>query len=252
MKNLVISFGMSLVTSVIVYFGLSALSLHGEALVGLASVPFVAVHHVYEALDRRQTKQRVSKAPEKLPTLGRFALPWYLIACYGAVIVFGIVQVSGGIAGLLAALSGIQSQHVPPVAKFIATALVLVGSYFLGVWAGVRSRRLGFLSFLLGAFIGQVVCHTLESVIVSPSAYREFYGSDNTIALLPLKAIGGTVVFAPLGAIGFWRGRRRRLSRYLFYLLSLLSPESRAALVDLAYDEARVLSASPVAATRAT
>ena len=41
------------------------------------------------------------------------------------------------------------------------------------------------------------------------------------------------------GLIGYWRGRKYRLSRYLHYLLDVLPAETRDTVIDLAFDEAR-------------
>ena len=247
MKNLAISFATALVSSVIMYFGLSMI-LHGEALVSLAAVPFSAVSPIYEALERRQTTQRITKAPDNLPTFDGFAIPWYLVTCYGALTVIGIVQGCTGLGGALAARAALagavvgDARHVALIAVAIAIPLILAGFYFLGVWVGVRSGRLGFLSLLLAIAIGQAIIHTADFLLAPPTQFKAFFGADKTGAIIVLPVIGGIILFTPIAAIGLWRGRRRRLSRYLFYLLSLLSPESRTAIVALAYDEARLIS----------
>jgi hypothetical protein len=41
------------------------------------------------------------------------------------------------------------------------------------------------------------------------------------------------------GFLGVWRGRRRKLAGYMEYLLSVLPPATRRALVDLAYEDAK-------------
>jgi len=42
--------------------------------------------------------------------------------------------------------------------------------------------------------------------------------------------------------LGYWRGRKLRLSKYLYYLLGVLPKETRDAVVELAFDEAQKIS----------
>ena len=46
------------------------------------------------------------------------------------------------------------------------------------------------------------------------------------------------------GLIGYWRGKRQSLSKYLHYLLSVLPPQTRDTVVELAFDEAQKVSAA--------
>jgi len=39
--------------------------------------------------------------------------------------------------------------------------------------------------------------------------------------------------------IGYWRGQKYRLSKYLYYLLDVLPAEARDAFIDLAFEEAQ-------------
>ncbi len=47
------------------------------------------------------------------------------------------------------------------------------------------------------------------------------------------------------GLIGCWLGRRQRLAAYLDYLLQSVSEDTRKAIVDLAFEEARAKLTQP-------
>ena len=51
------------------------------------------------------------------------------------------------------------------------------------------------------------------------------------------------IVIVP-GLIGYWRGKRQSLSKYLYYLLSVLPPQTRDTVVELAFEEAQKVSAA--------
>ena len=51
--------------------------------------------------------------------------------------------------------------------------------------------------------------------------------------------IASTIISGPFLLIGYWRGRKHRLSKYLYYLLGVLSPEARHAVIELAVEEAQ-------------
>jgi len=242
MKNLVISFAMSLVASLLIYFGLSKL-LHGEPLVGLAAVPFVAVHHIYEALERKQTKRRIARSSENLPTLDAFVIPWPLLSCYGALIFLGINQLGTALGGIMASASGANEQLIMPLAVVIGLIITFVGTYFLGRWFGVRSKRLGLVSLLLAILAGMTLSKAFDFIVVSAETFKQLTHIEKSLAFFVFGIVVGTVLFASTGIIGLWFGRRRRLSRYLYYLLTLLPADSRAAIVSLAYDEARLVAA---------
>jgi hypothetical protein len=41
------------------------------------------------------------------------------------------------------------------------------------------------------------------------------------------------------GLLGYWRGQKYRLSKYLHYLLGVLPAETRDAVIELAFEEAQ-------------
>jgi hypothetical protein len=246
MKNLAISFAMSLIASVLIYFGLYfglGRSLHGEALVGLAAVPFVAVHHIYEALERNQTKRRIARSSENLPTLDALVIRWTLLICYGALIFLGINQLGTGLAAIVYNASGGNEELKLPFVAIVALAINVIGVYFLGRWFGVRSKRLGLVSLFFGILLGLVLSKATDFIFVPPAKFKSLVGMDKSWVFFLFVVVVGTVLYTSIAAIGLWRGRRRRLSRYLYYLLTLLPADSRATIVSLAYDEARLVTA---------
>ena len=66
-----------------------------------------------------------------------------------------------------------------------------------------------------------------------------------TNALLPI--IFQTTILFAVGLVGYWRGYKHRLSKYLSYLLSVLPPFTRGTVVEFAYQEAQKVAAAAVA-----
>ena len=71
------------------------------------------------------------------------------------------------------------------------------------------------------------------------------FGSEGLTFFEILKrfAIISFIIVVP-GLIGYWRGQRQRLSKYLDYLLHVLPPQDRDTVVDLAYGEAQKVAAA--------
>lgn len=261
MKNLITSFAMSLVTSILVYLGLNLLKFEKELLLGLASIPFVALHHIYEALERSQAKRQIIKSPENLPTLEGFAMPWYLLTIYGALMIVGITQGAGGIGAILAhayAKPGMPSSKMAfdaafPLETVMAIAafpFTVVGCFFVGRWIGVRSRTHGFLSVCVTTALGLGLAHLLDFALLSDNDIQGSYSTGKSLALFLWLTAGGTVLLTPIGLIGLWRGRKKRLTKYAAYLFSLLPVDSKVAFVDLAYEEARLVASKQVNAAQ--
>jgi hypothetical protein len=86
----------------------------------------------------------------------------------------------------------------------------------------------------------------LLAIIISTAFWRvvdlltpgeeEFTPSEQALDLLRFPFLICT------GLIGYRRGRKYRLSRYLHYLLDVLPAETRDTVIDLAFDEARKIS----------
>jgi hypothetical protein len=71
------------------------------------------------------------------------------------------------------------------------------------------------------------------------------FGSEGVAFFGILMRITKTafIIVVP-GLIGYWRGQRQRLSKYLDYLLSVLPQQTRDTVVDLAFEEAQKVAAT--------
>jgi hypothetical protein len=80
----------------------------------------------------------------------------------------------------------------------------------------------------------------LSMMIVSREAFKVIYSANKTDAGQVAGVIAvGLVAFGGACMLGCWRGRRRRQAWYLVHLLKSVAPESRSAIIDLAYEEAQ-------------
>ena len=102
-------------------------------------------------------------------------------------------------------------------------------SYFVGRWIGTRCSSKGMIAILLIIFLSTAM--DLIFNFMFPDDPGDFPSM-----LLDLTSLLFSI---PAGVIGYRRGRKYRLSRYLHYLLSVLPPETRDTVIDLAFGEAQ-------------
>ncbi len=106
--------------------------------------------------------------------------------------------------------------------------------YLVGRWTGEKSRDKGIIALLLATVLYFLVLFILNTSSVGFKAYMEMMSDAN---LVLSDVIFGVLFFWGIGLIGYWRGRRLRVSKYLSYLMQSLPIDTREAFVDLAYSE---------------
>jgi hypothetical protein len=248
MKNLGISFGIAFAASILFFCILNfGLNLDAHAAYGIAGLPFISSTHLCELLEQREGRKRLSGAPAShargVYTFDKFAISPAVIVVYGVVIMVVVVELLGAVAGFLAAIADDT--------KMILAFSVLfnvIAAYLTGRWIGSRSGSRGIIAILSLFVLAVVIGKSIDFAIMSSADFKELYGEEKSLDLLLLHILGGSVILSISGLIGYWRGRRMRLLKYLRYLLGVLPKDTRDALVDLAYEEARNIGVRRAAA----
>jgi hypothetical protein len=227
---------------------------HEEIAGGLATLPIAGSPHIVELLERGQARRGVARGhPGVVRSFEGFAISWPIVALCGTVVIFAIMEASADFASLLGAflagfISGATSveelaSKLPTVMGIMGLAISipirLVGGYFLGRWIGTRCASYGILALFLSVALGSICSIAAFYVTTSTSIVANFFGQQNLPTFLLRSEITSFFYLFVLGLLGYWRGRRRKLSRYMLYLLSVLPTDVRGVLIDLAFEEAQ-------------
>jgi hypothetical protein len=164
---------------------------------------------------------------------------------YGFLVLWGLVGVNSGVVGTLAAEMDLPESSALSSIALISGTTVCLAAYFIGRWVGTRCLRRGVVAILLIAFLFAAAQTATDTLLMPKEAYAKAFGVERSFGHILLRFTLATVIVSALALIGYWRGRKRRLSKYLNYLLGVLPAETRDTVVELAFDEAqRVASAS--------
>jgi hypothetical protein len=216
----------------------------------LGALPITAFPKIAEFLERQEGRKNVA-AGKGTPVYDfrEFQIAWPLMVLYGCLILTGVSTVVAGLtgaAGIAEALSYgitetslIQQYFEENVALWLLgfSADFLVGlpvMYFLGRWIGTRCAYRGVVAVVLIVSlmfgIGTAIILLDPEPKVLPKEWRH---------LLTILNFAQIPFYLGFGLIGYWRGGKLRLSKYLHYLLDVLPSETRDTVVELAFDEAR-------------
>lgn len=254
MRTLSIAFAMAMACCLTLYFLVSAIVAEREVAIGVATLPFVSVSHVYETLERAGVRRaQAAGTSEAVASFQDFGLPWVLVVLCGALMVIGIMNLAVLGAEALAAVSSAEGTVFPTAKSMMPFDLpfAVVGSYLLGRWIGGRCRSHGVLALLAACVFGATLGKAIDFLALSMSDLRDVYGEDGlvagagTFADFFAQAALGAMLYSVVGGIGYWRGRRNRQSKYLRYLLTALPRETRDTLLGMAYEEARSTTRLP-------
>jgi hypothetical protein len=204
----------------------------------------IALHPLYESLEKIHTRRRLSTARQAALTVEQFSIPWYLTAVYGALVIFGVLAstpIVGGVLYLVYArvYPSLASDLVFfMVVQAVSYPLKLIGVYFAGRWIGARCIKRGVIATISALVLGYTLALSIEfwTTDVTHLGARKTVGS-----FFRLVATSSCVLAVP-ALLGFWVGVKARPSQYLRYLLRLLPLGTQATIVTLAFDEAQRLS----------
>jgi hypothetical protein len=219
----------------------------------IASLPLIGIHHLYETLEKAQGRRNVAVSPENVQTYEGFSMPWYAMTIYGTIGFFGLIEASGVLGVWIAALGLSQfsqllepqslSQGLLMVAAIPATMVLrLVGAYLIGAWIGTRCVKRGVIAVVTAVVFSATLAIVGDHYLLSDAEFQGFYGFPKSKSNILAMATGLSLFLAIPSVVGFWRGRRLRLTKYLRYLLNILPSETRGTIVNLACEEAQRLS----------
>jgi hypothetical protein len=246
-----LAFAMAMASCVTLFLIISSFVAEREVAVGVATLPFVSVSHVYEMLERHDARKPTdAKSATDIASFSGFGLHWLLVVGLGVLILVGIMNLMLMIAWLLCTISAASGATFPSARAMVPIGLPfgLAGGYLLGRWIGGRIRSHGILAVLTVVVLGTTLGKALDFLGLSPAELKEIYGPDGlagsagSIEDFLVQISFGVVLYFSVAAIGYWRGRRNRQVKYFRYLLNVLPADTRDTIVGMAYDEARVVT----------
>jgi hypothetical protein len=252
MKLLAISLGIvSCVAAV--FFGL-AFALHLEyapaaaAATSFASLVITTFPKVAELLEQQESRKRLAAGNRKpVYDFGGFQIAWPLMVVYGTVALSFVGQAAAGIAGMVLGLAALfEGENAPKAAVatgLFGTIATIFGAYLVGRWIGARTSRFGIVAMLLIAPLTAMAAVGIDMLLAT------VFTAVADLGQLPFSGILMRIIFISFivivpGLIGYWRGQRQKLSKYLDYLLSVLPQPTRDTVVDLAFGEAQNVAAA--------
>jgi len=200
-----------------------------------------AIPVVHQLLQK--SGSRLSLSPRKRGLVDRrgYALPLWMLALYGVLIVLAVFELVSALIGVAGTSAGLAKEQLAYIAipGVIPTMMV---AYLVGRWIGVRSQSKGLLAVLAVAVFVPFIDRVMALAFMSRENLSAYFHSTTTtmLVLVPIMVMG--VLIGVPAVFGYWRGRVDQLSRYLGYLVRALPGESQEALVELASDEAKRLA----------
>ena len=199
---------------------------------------------VLEALEQREGRESFAAGNQSpIYDFSGFQLAWPLMALSGFLLLISVDLIST----LPAVFIDNYVTYISPgINKSVRSAyrlglilstnwpVMIFCAYLLGRWIGTRCSRRGIIAVLLA--IGSTAI-MLTYDLLSPDE-DELEPSEMVLDLLRFPFLIGA------GLIGYWRGQKYRLSRYLHYLMKVLPLETRDTVIQLAFEEAQKV-ASP-------
>jgi len=248
MKNFIFAFFIVLFLVCILILVIALLEIPieiSQALIGTFTVFVLYVDRLLEKKDIAKTNS--VPLSDRIVQFKSFGMASTVMIFYGTLILLLIANFGGLFTGL--ALDS-RNDKIIIISMCIAVVLMLAGSFFIGHWVGSRCSEgiaKGVVT-LLAIYIAYGLLKLLMDIAVADDIIflLEIPHEQKWLILIMMNLMG-VVVFFIISLIGYCFGRRRRLSKYMDYLMRILSPDTRYILVELAYDEAKRLASDRVA-----
>jgi hypothetical protein len=223
-----------------------AIYLVGNALVGdskfldaASALPYGACGQFAELLEQQEAKRSLASGQQgaAVPSLDGFSISWPLMAAYGTIILIAVTEIVSLLTGAVAGYSGLTPTGALTALVLVGLLVQLMAGYFVGRWIGARNRSHGLVALSVAALLTPIIERIVEEHFLSADRFRALFGVERGLPVLAVSiAFAFALLFLP-GLLGYWRGGKRRLTKYLQFLIAILPADTQAALVDLASQE---------------
>jgi len=230
---LLVAFGIALLGIIVVFLALSHLGLDKSVAGAIASAIISAIPSIRESLDKHGLPGARREARRPVLSFEGFGLSPQKQIVYGFLMLFGAMNLSSGFVGLLGGASGLTAETTVLITQAVSIVVVYPAMFLVGRWVGRRGISKGIATVFLICAFARVANSLLDLSFFSYPKVRSLAGMQSW-----QQIVAGVALLFLVGCLGYWRGRRQRLSAYLAYLLRRVSNDTREAIVELAYGEA--------------
>jgi hypothetical protein len=203
----------------------------------IASFPVIG-----EFIERQEGRKNLAaKTRNPIYDFRGFQIGWPLMVLYGTIIAVVVFELGGFIVGFIegfysavveiaykADASKIQHDELRWSYVIVNFLVSIYGSYLVGRWVGARCARQGVVAIILIGAFASAIDIAINWSRVSPE-----------LSSIVQMFVGRACIFWAAGFLGFWRGHRQKLAKYLHYLLRVLPAETRETVIELAFEEAQ-------------
>lgn len=237
MKSLGAAIASALLAVAGVFFGLREWAeFDRPAAAQLAASVMAAIPYIRELLDKTFLAQQGPRTPAVI-SIGDFGLSSRRMVLYGTLIVAGAMNLASGLGAVSANFIGVTTDlQWLRVVGIVAILIQFPAICGVGCWVGRRCASHGLAVIFLISFFARLATALLDDVLITPAVISEILPSFPSLIV---RIVAGTAVLSLVGLLGYCRGRRQRVAAYFSYLLQRVSEDTRKAIVDLAFEEAR-------------
>jgi hypothetical protein len=244
MKGLGVTFGITLLISLVTFGAVKLLLRDAQVAEGVAAFPLVASPHLFETLDRLNSRRRPPSISGSAFSLRGYLKPWPIMSICGALTIVGLMQLLP-VVGLLPVViventadSDLGVHGAMMAALSVAIPLAVVGAYLVGRWIGHRASRHGLIAVLIAGVVGAAAAQLIDIIFLSNDKFFEVYEMNKSGWFFAVKIGVSSALYTIAALIGYLVGMRHRMARYIGYLISILPPTTAEVLVSMATDEA--------------
>jgi hypothetical protein len=243
MKTLIAAFVFCACGACLCYLCSVWIGLGNEAARDLSLMVMLSFPPLREALERVRNEQ-IAAGKSLITSFGNYGVKPTIAILYVSIVGIAMTNIAWTIGALMVAIGqgGPSNMSIPGgVLVFIVAFPVL---YFCGRWIGRRCVIRPILVAVICAVVIRVVTTVMDLWFIPETAYETLFHHGKNVDDAFIQLGAGTFLFAIPMVLGALFGRHQRLSNYLVYLLKQITPQGRALLAELAYEEALRLERS--------
>ncbi len=240
MPTFLIAFLITIGTAALCDIILSLLAVPKEIAIAMSGSIFGSLPFLKEAMDRWQEKR--TKAGSPILSYEGYGISFWRTLVYAYALFFSSMELVGVAGGISAAIDSEASfgnfmEHAALMTIVIAYPL----TFLIARWMGRRNISHGAWATLIAVLLA-FLTDTMLPYLLGDSGFSHAWEAlvGNTRMEFIKFRLLGAIPFVIIAWIGFFWGRRQQLSGYISYLFRQVSPEARATIVDLVYQEAKL------------
>jgi hypothetical protein len=264
MRNIIFAVAIAIGASALLFLLSTAVGVPADAAKGVASLPPFAIKNIHDFLETQSAKRMLGHT-KSMVSFEEFEMRPLSVFILAVIMFVGVMNFLAVLAGYLVALAmssheraQLQGSSILNLIAVTALPLNVIGISYIGRWIGHRSRPLRGLAVAIASIVVGLLAVILSNAALAPvvntisptdnvfvEMMKQNEGSISEILFRvisngPFEVTG--ILYIITIALGIWWGRRTRFLRYLAFILKVLPPETRQAIVEIARDEGLAVS----------